>query len=85
MNRPIAMDKEGRVVLPKRFRDRFRLKEGDRLDWDMSDKQITLRPAAAVVAPLWKERGVGVYRSGHKTEKSILELVDEVRNERGRI
>ncbi|MBL0058166.1 MAG: AbrB/MazE/SpoVT family DNA-binding domain-containing protein [Elusimicrobia bacterium] len=81
MTKTIPMDRAGRIVLPKPIRDKLRLHAGDRLELESSGDCITLRfPPAST--PLCKEQGVWVYRSGKKTNESIPDLVDGVRNER---
>lgn len=47
MNTRLAMDKSGRVVIPKLFRDELQLGPGDSLEMECSDGKITLRPVRA--------------------------------------
>lgn len=44
MNATVQMDGAGRVVLPKRLRERFRLQGGDSLTLEVKGDAIELRP-----------------------------------------
>lgn len=84
MDTRITIDRAGRVVIPKLLRDRLRLEPGDTLeiDADSAGDQITLRPVRAD-APLLKEQGIWVYRTGVPlTNLSILQEIDRARTER---
>jgi len=80
----LTLDKAGRIVLPKPLRDELGLAPGDALEVDASGERITLRPARAT-APLVKERGVWVYRTGQRLPASVVnDTIREVREERHR-
>ena len=76
----ISIDKSGRVILPKRIRDRMALSAGDELLVGQQGEQITLRPVRSV-ATLKKEHGVWVYQD-ERSEESISELVEKHREDR---
>ena len=63
MTTQLTLDKAGRIVLPKSLRDQLKLAPGDALDLDFEGDVITLRPVRGS-APLTKERGVWVFRTG---------------------
>ena len=47
MNMNVQMDQAGRVVLPKKLRERFRLQGGDTLALEVKGDEIHLRPQKA--------------------------------------
>ncbi|MDO8756853.1 MAG: AbrB/MazE/SpoVT family DNA-binding domain-containing protein [Elusimicrobiota bacterium] len=78
----ITIDKAGRVVIPKSLRDELHLTAGDRLQLESSGDAITLRPVPET-APLQKEQGFWVYRTGHPLKDlSIPDWIDKGREER---
>jgi AbrB family looped-hinge helix DNA binding protein len=70
----LAIDKAGRVVIPKNIRKAFHLHAGDSLEMETSGDQITLRPLRSST-PLIKERGVWVLRTG---EPLLVSEADDV-------
>lgn len=77
-----TLDKAGRIVLPKRLRDKFNLEAGDSLEIESSGEDITLRPARGQ-AQLRKKHGVWVYRSGEPlSATTVRDTVREIRRER---
>ena len=80
MNDKVTVDKAGRVVLPKRLRDRLQLAPGDTLQLEAEGERITLRPVRQNVT-LKKELGVWVYY-GESTDTSVTDLVDRERENR---
>ena len=84
MTTKISIDKAGRVVIPKRLRDELHLAAGDLLQLDSLGDSITLRPVQET-APLQKEQGFWVYRTGLPLrDLSIPEWIDKGREERDR-
>ena len=44
MTAKLTLDKAGRVVIPKRLRDKFHLAAGDALELESAGEEIVLRP-----------------------------------------
>lgn len=63
METTVAVDKAGRVVLPKKVRDELRLVPGDTLDLISDGGQIVLRPSRGV-GRMRQDRGVWVLSGG---------------------
>lgn len=63
MKSEVTLDQAGRVVLPKALREALHLSAGDTLDLTVKGGEVTLRPKRGAT-PLYKERGVWVFRSG---------------------
>ena len=80
------MDLAGRVVLPKPLRDQLELGPGDALELESVGDHITLRPIRAA-APLTKENGVWVFRTGQPLTASVTDsALCEIREDRdGRV
>lgn len=82
MNARIVIDRAGRVVLPKLLRDELDLEPGDSLEVESAGDKITLRPVCAA-APLTKENGVWVFRTGQPLAASVTDaLLRQVREDR---
>jgi len=77
MDARLTIDAAGRVVLPKSLRDELQLAPGDTLELESSGERILLRPVRAA-APLTKEQGIWVFRTGQTLTAS---LVDETRRQ----
>ncbi len=80
MNLKVQMDQVGRVVLPKKVRERFRLRGGDTLALEIKDDAIELRPQQAR-ARLERANGVLVLVSETPLPEG-RDLVAESREER---
>ena len=78
MKAQLAMDKAGRIVLPKPLRDRFRLKAGSHLELDVREDHVRLTPVVEKPT-LAKESGWWVYQG---QADSLEELEDAVRRHR---
>ncbi len=76
----LALDKAGRVVLPKAVRDALRLEAGDTLRLESDGDRIVLQPVRRR-APLRKEHGIWVYQ-GEASQTPIGEMVDRIRMDR---
>ena len=83
----LTLDKAGRVVLPKPLRDELELAAGDALELESRGEQIMLRPVRGS-APLQKERGIWVYRTGRPlpaaTTDQTLRQIREERDQKNR-
>ena len=77
----ITIDRAGRVIIPKAVRDRLRLEPGDELEIETSGEEIMLRPSRPE-APLIKEKGIWVHCSEVPLSYSIVDLIDDAREER---
>jgi AbrB family looped-hinge helix DNA binding protein len=76
------MDSAGRVVLPKPLRDELDLGPGDALELESAGEKITLRPVRAA-APLTKEQGVWVFRTGQRLSAAATDdVLRQVREDR---
>jgi len=75
------IDKSGRLVVPKKLRDKLRLVAGTRLTIRQEGSGIILEPE---VKPrgLYRKNGVLVYDSGRPTPAEAVNWVDEDREER---
>jgi len=76
----VQIDQAGRVVLPKRLRERFRLRGGDTLAIEVRGDAIELRPTQAS-GELRRINGVLVF-SGPGTLEAGRDLAAESRQER---
>jgi AbrB family looped-hinge helix DNA binding protein len=80
MHETVQIDQAGRIVLPKRVRERFRLQGGDTLDLEVTGDAIQLRPARSPVR-LEKINGVLVLATGAPLPLE-RDLVSESREQR---
>jgi AbrB family looped-hinge helix DNA binding protein len=80
MNLHVQMDPAGRVVLPKKVRQRFRLQGGDTLALEIKDDAIQLRPQR-LKSRLQRVNGVLVLVSDISLPEG-MDLVAESRDER---
>jgi AbrB family looped-hinge helix DNA binding protein len=76
----VQIDHAGRVVLPKRLRDKFRLRGGDTLAIEVHGGAIWLRPSEKA-GELKRVNGVLVF-SGSGRLESARDYVSESREER---
>jgi AbrB family looped-hinge helix DNA binding protein len=78
----LTIDKAGRIVIPKPLREELHLGPGDALELEAEGETLTLRPVRPV-APLQKERGIWVYRTGSPLSAVVTdEALRSVRDER---
>ncbi len=84
MTTRITLDEAGRIVIPKWLREELFIEPGDSLELEVAGEQITLRPVRGT-APLVKERGVWVFRTGQPLSASVAdEMMGRTRDERDR-
>ncbi len=84
MNARLTIDVAGRVVIPKPLRDALELSPGDSLELESAGERITLRPIR-MAAPLVKEKGVWVFRTGQPLAASVVDdVLSQVREDRDR-
>lgn len=82
MTTQITIDSAGRIVLPKPLRKELALGPGDLLELESAGERITLRPVRGG-APLTKEKGVWVFRTGQPLPSSVTDdLLDQGREQR---
>ncbi len=77
-----TIDKAGRIIVPKRLREKMRLHPGDDLLIEADGDHLTLKPVRQE-APLKKEFGIWVYQ-GEVPDTPIVEWLDEQREKRAR-
>ena len=78
----LTIDRGGRIVIPKPVREELKLEPGDSLELESAGDQITLRPVRGT-APLKKEHGIWVFRSGQSLSASSAdEMLQRIREER---
>src|SRR5215813_9934041 len=80
MNTKVQLDSAGRVVLPKKIRERFRLQGGDALTLEVKGDAIELRPQKPT-AQLRRVNGVLVLVSDMSLPAG-RDLITESRDER---
>jgi AbrB family looped-hinge helix DNA binding protein len=82
MSTRVSLDKAGRIVIPKSLRAELNIEPGDTFELEVAGGEITLRPMR-VTAPLTKERGVWVFRTGLPLSASVTdETLRRIRDER---
>jgi AbrB family looped-hinge helix DNA binding protein len=82
MTTQLTIDSAGRVVLPKPLRKELDIGPGDLLELESVGERITLRPVRGG-APLAKEKGVWVFRTGQPLAASVTdELLEQIREQR---
>ncbi len=79
----IAVDKAGRLVLPKPLRESLHIAPGDTLEIERDGDRIILSPVRERPG-LQKELGTWVFYSGNKLDVSLTDLIDREREERMR-
>jgi AbrB family looped-hinge helix DNA binding protein len=69
-------------VLPKPIRKELDIGPGDLLELESVGERITLRPVRGG-APLAKEKGVWVFRTGHPLSSAVTDdLLNQIRSRR---
>jgi AbrB family looped-hinge helix DNA binding protein len=78
----LALDKMGRLVVPKALRDRFALKPGDELDVTLESDGIRLRPIAPP-QPMTVQNGILVCSSELPVSAwDLASFIDHQRDQR---
>ena len=84
MHATITIDKAGRVVLPKAFRDELNLSAGDSLELNLDGGRVTMEPARAETHMVQKA-GFWVLRGGPPvTVEEVNNWIREDREARDR-
>jgi len=82
MTATLTIDKAGRVVIPKRLRDKLRLAAGDSFQMESTEEEIVLRPVRNEER-FCKEDGIWVFRAGKPLTVADTDTVlQALRNER---
>jgi len=82
MTTQLTIDSAGRIVLPKPMRKELDIGPGDLLELENVGERITLRPVRGG-APLGKEKGVWVFRTGQPLAASVTDdLLAQIREQR---
>jgi AbrB family looped-hinge helix DNA binding protein len=76
----VSIDKAGRIVLPKKLRDQFRLRAGSELEIVPTEKGLELKPVG--MEPALKRVGGLLVYQGVCREPLTNDLVERLRNER---
>jgi len=79
----VEIDKAGRIVVPKKFREALHIRAGDRFIVEERDDGIFLQPAYDEVRLVEKD-GVLVMVGGAPATYDIVELINEDRERRMR-
>jgi AbrB family looped-hinge helix DNA binding protein len=80
----LTIDKAGRVVIPKSFRDELRLSSGDSLEIESQGDEFILRPVREE-ATMFKKDGMWVIKTGKPlTVATVNAIIESVREERHR-
>jgi AbrB family looped-hinge helix DNA binding protein len=77
-----TIDKAGRIIVPKRLREKMRLEPGDDFLIEADGDRLILKPIRQE-ALLKKEYGIWVYQ-GEVSNIPIVEWLDEEREKRAR-
>jgi AbrB family looped-hinge helix DNA binding protein len=83
MNTTAEIDKSGRLVVPKKFRDAMHVQAGDRFEVEQQDDGIFLRPLHPEVR-LEQRGGLMVMVGGPPANHDVVELIGEQRERRMR-
>lgn len=83
MNTIAEIDKSGRLVVPKKFRDALRVHAGDRFQVEEKEDGIFLRPTYPEVQLIQKD-GLLVMAGGPSSNYDAVDLVNEQREARMR-
>lgn len=84
MKGTIPIDRAGRLVLPKAFRKRLHLEEGDLLEVEMDAHEVRLRPVVASQSRMIRQNGRAVWDApgASASIEEIEKAMNRGRNER---
>ncbi|MGH3429154.1 MAG: AbrB/MazE/SpoVT family DNA-binding domain-containing protein [Mycobacteriales bacterium] len=78
-----TIDKAGRVVIPKRLRDRLGLQNGATITIDDAGDHVEIRPANVITPRLTEQDGLMTFIAGAEapplTDEDVRQLVEENR------
>lgn len=78
----LTLDKAGRVVIPKKLRDRLHMAPGDAFELESTDDKIVLKPVREE-ATMFKKDGMWVIKTGKPlTVEDVNAVIESVREER---
>ncbi|MGB9030161.1 MAG: AbrB/MazE/SpoVT family DNA-binding domain-containing protein [Acidobacteriaceae bacterium] len=85
MNATITIDKAGRVVVPRKFREALQIKPGDELEIEASEEGLHLRPRHNR-SRMFRKNGMWVIDTGGGplTSEMVNETIHRIREERAR-
>jgi AbrB family looped-hinge helix DNA binding protein len=82
MTAKLTTDKAGRVVIPKKVRDKLHLAPGDELQLESEGEEIVLRPGRREIS-LRKKRGIWVAYGAEPLGADVTDAVlQSIRDER---
>ena len=76
----LAVDKSGRVILPKRLREHFRLHPGSKLEVEIHEDYVLLKPIATEASLVLRD-GWWVHQGIPESDGRLLDAVDTHRQE----
>ena len=79
MSETVTIDKAGRLVVPKKVRERLGLKSGDRLSMDVVGERIEIEKIEPESAFFIAEDGLPMIRGAQKVD--VVEVLREQRDE----
>ena len=84
MTAKLTLDKAGRVVIPKKVRDKLHMSAGDSFEFTSTDDQIVLKPMREE-STMFKKDGMWVFHTGKPlTVEDVNAVIESVREERHR-
>jgi len=84
MTAKLTLDKAGRVVIPKKVRDKLRMAAGDSFELESRDEKIVLKPVREK-STMFKKDGMWVIKTGKPlTIEDVNAVIESGREERHR-
>jgi len=85
MTAKLTLDKAGRVVIPKKLRDKLHMSAGDAFELKNTDDQIVLKPIRDEAPTMFKKDGMWVIKTGKPLAiEDVNAVIESVREERHR-